>query len=118
MTPELLRRRLATFAQDVRRLAEPLVEKLATRDCALQLMRSSSSAAANYRAATRARSHAEFTAKLGLALEEADETLFWLEHIRNCRLAVPVSTTLLDEADQLVAILTAARSTAKRKGGR
>ena len=67
-----------------------------------QLIRSSASAAANYRAACRGRSRPEFVAKLGLALEEADESLFWLEFIvatrvleppKSCRNCVPRQTS-------------------------
>ncbi len=115
VTPELLRRRLADLARGVRLLVRPLVTRLETRDCALQVLASSTSAAANYRAATRARSHVEFTAKIGVALEEADETLFWLEHLRDCEVIDASSQAVLDEARQLVAILTAARSTARAR---
>ena len=79
-----------------------------------QLIRSSTSAAANYRAAQRAKSKADFVNKVGTAEEEADESLFWLE----C-LAELVTTghtelnRLLKVADELVAILTASRKTAR-----
>jgi four helix bundle protein len=76
-------------------------------------VRSATSVGANYRAACRARSRAEFTAKLGTVLEEADESLYWLELIREGRL-IPESklSLLLIEADELTAILTAGRKSA------
>jgi len=82
-------------------------------------MRSSASAAANHRAAGRARSHAEFTSKLGLALEECDESLFWLEHMRDCHIADerPLAP-VLNEARSLVAILTTSHKTARRRESR
>jgi four helix bundle protein len=70
--------------------------------------------AANYRAMGRARSKAEFIAKLGVVVEEADETVFWLELLIESGI---VSTTklraMLDEANQLMLIFSASRKTAK-----
>ena len=77
-----------------------------------QLLRSSMSAAANYRAACRARSNAEFFAKLSIALEEIDETLFWLEIlIDGGILPAKRMDSLLKEANELVAIFAASRRT-------
>jgi len=77
-------------------------------------MRSSSSTAANHRVAGRGRSHTEFTAKLGLALEECDESFFWLEHMKACQMANPAALRpLLEEARELVAILTTSHKTAR-----
>lgn len=60
----------------------------------------------------------EFASKLGIALEEADETQYWLEYLQDCRLAPPASLKpLLLEARELVAILTASAHTARRKRG-
>jgi four helix bundle protein len=82
-------------------------------------MASSSSAASNHRAAGRGRSHAEFTAKIGTALEEADETQHWLEHLRDCGLAnIAQLRPLLKEAGEIVAILTTSCSTARSNGRR
>jgi four helix bundle protein len=81
-----------------------------------QLIRSGTSVAANYRAACRARSHAEFIAKLGTVEEEADETLFWLELAVDSKLvSVDRVRTLLKEADELTAIFVASLKTAKRQ---
>jgi len=74
---------------------------------------------ANHRSAGRARSHAEFTAKLGVAVEEIDESQGWLKHLEQSG-AVPLAATdqhadLYAEATELTAILTAALSTARRR---
>jgi four helix bundle protein len=72
------------------------------------------STGANYRAACRARSRAEFAAKIGVAEEEADETLYWLELLFETKLAASESVQrLIVEATELVAILSAGRKTAR-----
>ncbi len=116
MEPQELRNRLARFATDVEAFSRPLLFKLESRDTAIQLRRASNSAAANHRAAGRGRSHAEFTSKLGIALEEADEALFWLEQLSKCGLAPkPDLKKLIQESGELVAILTASAITARRR---
>ena len=103
MKPQDLRSRLAAFATAV--------------DSALQLRRASTGAASKHRAAGRGRSHAEFTAKLSVALEEADESLFWLEHLAACGLAPEQELRkLIPESQELVAILTASVRTARSSG--
>ena len=81
---------------------------------AQQLLRSATSMAANYRAVGRARSQAEFIAKLGIVVEESDETVFWLEMLGDSGM-VPASklTDLSNEANQLLSIFSASRRTAK-----
>ena len=70
--------------------------------------------AANYRAAGRSRSKAELIAKIGVVLEEADETVFWLEMLSDSGVVRPEKMQeLLSEATQLVAIFTASRRTAR-----
>ena len=70
--------------------------------------------AANYRAAGRARSKAEFIAKIGVVVEEADETVFWLEMLADSGLVSPTKLqNLMAEAIQLLAIFTASRKTAR-----
>ena len=105
MNKQELQRRTKQFAA--------LPRTPAGRAVANQLVRSATSVGANYRTACRARSRAEFTAKLGTVLEEADESLYWLELIREERL-IPESklSLLLKEADGLTAILTAGRKSA------
>jgi four helix bundle protein len=79
----------------------------------MQLVRAATSIGANYRNACRARSRAEFAAKLGVALEEADETLYWLELVHDGKL-LPESklSLLLKEPDELTAILASGRKSA------
>ena len=114
MDPQELRDRLAAFARTVEGFSRPLLHRIETKDTAIQLRRSSSSAAANHRAAGRGRSRPEFTSKLTIALEEADESLFWLEHLRARGLAPePDLKKLIPESKELVAILTASVQTAR-----
>src|SRR5688500_18436801 len=74
-----LKARTKRFAIDIIRLSSVFPQRAEIRHLFSQVLRSSSSVAANYRAARRARSSAEFLSKLGLVEEECDETLFWLE---------------------------------------
>jgi len=80
-----------------------------------QLLRSATSVAANYRAACRARSTAEFISKLGNVLEESDESALWMELIIEGGL-LPANRVepLLNEADELTAIIFSARRTTQR----
>jgi len=81
-----------------------------------QLLRCGTSVAANYRAAQRSRSHAEFVAKIGIVVEEADETVFWLELLDSAG-TVPTTSvrSLRSEAKELTAIFTSSYHTAKSK---
>jgi len=79
-----------------------------------QVLRSATGIAANYRAAGRSRSKAEFIAKIGVVVEEADETVFWLEMLADSGIVRPEKlANLLAEATVLVAIFTASRKTAR-----
>ena len=84
---QLLRERTKRFAFDVINLVKGLPRNIATDAIARQLIKSGTSVAANHRSAGRARSHREFVAKLGLVVEEADETELWLEALLKCDLA-------------------------------
>jgi four helix bundle protein len=80
-----------------------------------QLIRAGTGVGSNYRATCRARSRAEFVSRIGVALEEADESAFWLEIlIEGDICATPRATVLLDEANQLSAILAQSSLTASR----
>jgi len=80
-----------------------------------QLLRCGTSVAANYRAACRARSKAEFIARIAIVAEEADEAVLWLELlIESGIIKSEMTVALLKEARELAAILTASRHTAKR----
>ena len=79
-----------------------------------QLLRSATSVGANYRAACRARSRAEFASKLGIVLEEADETVFWLELTQELALfPEPKLRDLVKEANELVSIFVSSVRTTK-----
>ena len=81
-----------------------------------QLLRAGTSVAANYRAVGRARSKAEFVAKMGVVVEEADETVFWLEMLVDTSIVRrELVQDLLKEANELLAIFAASHLTAKRR---
>jgi four helix bundle protein len=108
-----LKARTKEFALRVIRLIDALPNTVKGRTIANQIVRSATSVAANYRAACRARSRAEFIAKIGVVEEEADETAFWLELIidSNIRSEKQVQP-LLKEAGELVAIMASSRKSA------
>ena len=112
--PEELRARTKRFAVRIVKLCDALPNKPSGWIVAKQILRSGTSIAANYRAACRARSKAEFFAKLCIVVEEADETLYWLELLNDTGL-VPSSKlqSLIDEANQLTSIFVAARKTSR-----
>jgi len=113
MTSAELKARTKDFALRVGRLVDALPNTVKGRTIVNQIMRSATSVAANYRAACRARSRAEFIAKIGVVEEEADETAFWLELIidSNIRSEKQIDP-LLKEASELIAIMAASRKSA------
>ena len=101
-----MKRRTKAFALRVMTMIDHLPKSVKGRVIADQLMRSATSVAANYRAACRGRSRAEFISKVAVALEEADESLLWLELIvEGGLLPAERITDLKNEADELCAIL-------------
>src|SRR5256886_11105017 len=113
MTPEELKVRTKQFALRVLKLVAALPKTIEGRAIANQLVRCGTSVAANYRSACRARSKIEFVAKMGVVLEEADETQLWLELIIEAKLITAKRVQpLLDEASELVAIFVASRKSA------
>ena len=110
-----LKTRTKAFALRAIKLVSALPDSTAGRVVGGQLLRAATSTAANYRAACRARSKAEFTAKLGIVLEEADESAFWLEIvIEGGLLKQELAGSLLAEANELTAIFTTATKSARR----
>ena len=110
-----MRQRTGDFANGRWFHAELYRQAFEGRYFAGQLFRSSASVAANYRAACRSRSKREFVAKIGLVIEEADEALFWLETaVEIDLLARESAATLIQEANELIAIFVATRCTALR----
>ena len=115
MDKEELQQRSRTFAVQIRHLCERLMQKPTGRQAANQLLDAATSTAANYRSACRGRSRAEFIAKLGVVVEECDESVHWLEYIEESGL-MPAGEIAdhLDEAKQLRAIFAASYGTARR----
>jgi four helix bundle protein len=114
MTPQELKKRTQQFALRIFRLVEALPNTYAGRAVAMQLVRSGSSIGANYRAACRGRSKAEFRAKLGTVVEEADEYAYWLELIIEGKmLPKPKVEPLLKEANELIAIMVSSRKSSE-----
>jgi four helix bundle protein len=108
-------RRTRSFALRCLRVADELPRFPGSKAIAHQLARSGTSTVANYRAAQRARSKAEFRAKLQIALEEADECHFWIGlAIEAGYLPAESLKTLEQEADELTAILVSCLKTARR----
>src|SRR2546427_12475634 len=112
-TSEELKQRAKQFGLRILILLNNLPNTIGGRAVANQLVRSATSVGANYRAACRARSRAEFASKIGTVAEEADESLYRLELIRDGEL-MPDSkiSLLLKEANELTAILAAGRKSA------
>jgi four helix bundle protein len=115
MTPTEFKLRSKKFALRCLKAVDALPKSVSGRTIAGQLARSATSVAANYRAACRARSHAEFIARLGVFEEEADETAFWLEFAVDASLLKPRQVgDLQNEAEEMVKIGAASRITAGR----
>ena len=113
MTPDQLRARTDKFSVDIINFCRALPSDPFTRRLALQLHDAGTSVAANYHAACRAQSRAQFIAKLSISLEEADECVGWLHKLAATGLArSPALDALQQEASELLAILSASRKTA------
>jgi four helix bundle protein len=113
--PEELRQRTKQFALRIVRLFQALPRSDEARVLGKQVLRSGTSLAANYRAVCRARSKAEFISKLGTVIEEADETVFWLDLLIEAGIVPrPRMEKLLAEANELVSIFIVSRATARR----
>ncbi len=118
MSERDLKTRTKAFALRILKLVDALPKTAAGRALASQIVRSGTSIAANYRAACRAKSTADFIAKMGIVEEEADETLFWLELLDESELVTPAKLTAIkQEANELIAITVASIKTARRNRG-
>jgi len=114
---EQLRDRTKAFAVRVVRVYRSLPYRTDAQVLGKQLLRCGTAVAANYRAACRARSKAEWVAKIGIVVEEADETVFWLEMLVECEIVPELKLKdLLKEAHELSAMFTASQRSA-RVGG-
>jgi four helix bundle protein len=115
MNAQDLKDRTKKFALRVMHFVDALPDTPKGRAVASQLVRSGTSVAANYRAACRGRSPAEFISKIGVVEEEADETVLWLELIVEDKLLPEGKIApLLKEANELTAIMAASYISASR----
>ena len=109
-----LRNRTKHFAIRIIRLFQALPKSSEAQVIGKQLLRSGTSVGANYRAVCRARSKAEFIARIGIVAEEADESVFWLELIEETKiLNAKQLERILKEARELAAIFSASHKTAR-----
>ena len=108
--------RTAAFADAVIDFCETLPERQAINKIKSQLLDAATSVASNYRAACRARSRAEFVAKIGVVREEADESQGWLEMlVRKSACKQETALPLIQEASELTAIMNSSYTTASRR---
>ena len=111
---DALRDRSKLFAKQIVFLFQDLPKNDVTWTLGKQLLRSGTSVAANYRASCRARSKAEFIAKMGIVVEEADETVLWIELLGEAGIiSQERCDPILKEANELLAIFAASYYTAK-----
>lgn len=109
-----LQARTKKFAVHIIRTFTALPTTDEARVIGRQFLRSGTSVAANYRAACRARSKAEFISKMAVVVEEADETVFWLELLIDAKVVTAVSITpLRNECEELLRIFSSSLATAK-----
>jgi four helix bundle protein len=114
MSAEDFRKRTFQFGIRVVRLVQALPKTDATRVISNQLLRCATSVGANYRAASRARSRADFIAKMGIVEEECDESLYWLDMLVELELvSANRSKELRAEANEILAIVVASIRTAR-----
>ena len=116
MTPDELKRRTKEFTIRIIRLAEALPRGRSSDVIAKQIIRCGSSVGANYRSACRARSQADFAAKMKIVEEEADESLYWMEVLAAAGLMRKDRLEgLMKEANELLSITVGSINTVRRK---
>ena len=114
MNADEMKERTRAFALRTIHLVEALPKTRTADVIGKQLLRCGTSVGANYRASCRARSHADFVAKMGIVEEEADETIYWIELLVESDLMKKERVVnLLDEANQIVAIVVSSIRTAR-----
>ena len=114
MNPEDLKVRMRAFALRIIRLAESLPNTPTGNVIRNQMIRCGSSVGANYHAACRAKSRPDFVSKMGTVEEEADETIYWIELLIDAEIVKRSRVAdLLDEANQILAIVISSIKTAK-----
>jgi four helix bundle protein len=117
MSNQDLKQRTKRFALDTIAFVEALPKDETSRVLGRQLLRSGTSVGANYRAAKRSKSNADFINKMTIVEEEADECGYWLELLTESKkVSETKAISLLREADELVAIAVASVNTARKNG--
>ena len=115
MSPEASKKRTKTFALRIIRLVEQLPKTAVAQVIGRQLLRCGTSVGANYRAACRARSRADFIAKLSIVEEECDESLYWMELlIESGAMKSKRLSLLMNEAGEILAMVVQSIHTARR----
>ena len=116
MTKDAMKQRTKAFALRVIRLVESLPNTRTSNVLGGQLLRSGTSVGANYRAACRAKSTADFIHKLTIVEEEADESIYWLELlVESKQMRLSLVENLMDESEQILSMIVAAIRTTKNK---
>jgi len=116
MTPIELKERTKAYALRVIRLVDALPASRSADVLGRQLLRSGTSVGANYRAACRARSHADFISKLGIVEEECDESLYWMELLVAAKkVAAARVANLMTEGNELLSIIVASVRTSRTR---
>ena len=116
MNKSELQNRTKEFHIAVIRLCELFPKNAVGFELTKQIMRSAGSVGANYRAACRAKSNADFIYKIEIVIEEADESMYWLEICEEAKLtAKEITTPLIKEANELVSIFVATVKTVKSR---
>jgi len=117
MNADEFKKRTKAFAIRVIRLVDYLPNSRSTHAIASQLVRSGTSVGANYRAACRAKSRADFISKLGNVEEECDESLYWMELlIESHKVKASRLVDLMREANEILALVVASLNTARSRG--
>jgi four helix bundle protein len=111
---EDLKRRTQAFGLDIIKLIQTLPFRGPAYIIGLQLMRCGTSVGASFRSASRARSRADFIAKLKIGEEECDESIYWLEILRNMNAMVSSVSALIEKANQILSIIMASIKTARQ----
>ena len=116
MNAEELKQRTKQFGIRIVKLVQALPRNQTASVIGRQLLRSATSVGANYRAVCRAKSRADFIAKLGIVEEECDESLYWLEILVETNLIKPaLVASLMKEGEEILAIIVASAKTARVK---
>ena len=119
MTPDEMKQRTRRLSLRIVRLVESLPKTRTADVIGRQLLRCGTSVGANYRAACRARSRADFAAKMGIVEEEADETVYWIELLVDCGLLKQSRVDeLMAETNEIIAMVVSSIRTARANGHR